>query len=245
MTSTETIEQKLKAAQQCIIDLEDEIARARRVARDRIADAASPSSDDIARAAITMFNTTLGWHGFTWEEVGARYRDYMLAQARVAIEAYLKRPIQEGERMAIDYDKLSPEKAALARARFGGQYRKQEGRGMNKTEWDFKATCQAAWLKGQILSHYRPENPFRLAGNTVYSPDRIVKELDERISVIEIKGHMRDDAAVKLKVAAHMYPQYRWLLVKRGPQGSWRVQEVTGEKGIGRKHIHVPWILGS
>lgn len=41
----------------------------------------------------------------------------------------------------------------------------------------------------------------------------------------ETKGHMRDDAAVKIKVAASLYPEIKFHLVTRdGP--SWSIQEM-------------------
>jgi len=41
----------------------------------------------------------------------------------------------------------------------------------------------------------------------------------------EVKGFMRDDAAVKLKVAASLYPWIKFHLVTR-KKGEWIIQEV-------------------
>ena len=62
--------------------------------------------------------------------------------------------------------------------------------------------------------------------------------------MVEIKGFMRDDAAVKIKVAAELYPCFRWLLVYRAGRHGWDVRNVT-HTGIGTSPIHVPWIEGS
>jgi hypothetical protein len=66
--------------------------------------------------------------------------------------------------------------------------------------------------------------------------------LPSRLVFVETKGFMRDDAAVKLKVAASMYPAFGWLLVTRDKWG-WEVREVAAG-GIGREPIIVPWING-
>lgn len=42
----------------------------------------------------------------------------------------------------------------------------------------------------------------------------------------ETKGHMRDDAAVKLKVAAAQYPEIKFHLVTRAKGAGWAIQEI-------------------
>lgn len=67
----------------------------------------------------------------------------------------------------------------------------------------------------------------RLADRTFYHPDFTYQTADKDLVVEEVKGFMRDDAAVKLKVAAAQYPHIRFLLVRRqrGEHG-WNVTEV-------------------
>ena len=62
----------------------------------------------------------------------------------------------------------------------------------------------------------------RLAGRTWYTPDFLAvqhisanEHMPPLFIFVEIKGFMRDDAAVKLKVAAETYPCFQWLLVRR------------------------------
>jgi hypothetical protein len=63
-----------------------------------------------------------------------------------------------------------------------------------------------------------------------------------RLVCIEVKGGwFRDDAKVKVKVAAEMFPCFQWLLVFREKYHDWDVREVTS-RGIGREPIRVPWI---
>ena len=87
---------------------------------------------------------------------------------------------------------------------------------------------------------------FRLAGRTFYTPDFAVwpKWEGEPPTFVEIKGgFIRDDAAVKLKTAAALYPQFAWLLV-RPCKGGWDARHVT-DRGIGRERVAVAWIPGS
>lgn len=97
-----------------------------------------------------------------------------------------------------------------------------------------------------ITGWWREPIKLRLGGHTFYTPDFLVAEwtgdhgLPPQLVFVEVKGYMREDASVKLKVAAGMFPMFYWLLVKR-PGKWWDVREVT-DKGIGTDPIRVPWI---
>ncbi len=119
---------------------------------------------------------------------------------------------------------------------------KEPGNGMNKTERAFAANLQTAVSNNSIAWWWREPFKVRLAGRTWYTPDFFVL-LSPRFIAIEVKGFMRDDAAVKLKVAAETYPCFRWLLVTRAGRHGWEVREV-GRTGIGREPIVIPWISG-
>lgn len=54
----------------------------------------------------------------------------------------------------------------------------------------------------------------KLADNCRYHPD-FVTLCDGQITAWETKGFMRDDAALKLKIAARNYPFIRFVLVTR------------------------------
>ncbi len=116
---------------------------------------------------------------------------------------------------------------------------------MNKTERRFFEEMSASTRVVKIL---REPYKLRLAGRTWYTPDFVVWPLvfvgDCRPACVEVKGFMRDDAAVKLKVAASLYAaEWRWLLVTRAGRHGWEVREI-GRTGIGREPIVVPWITG-
>ena len=68
---------------------------------------------------------------------------------------------------------------------------------------------------------------FTLAiGNGVrYTPDFVVKQQGS-LTAYEVKGpYARDDAKVKLKVAARLFPCFRWILVSK-MDGQWVFEEV-------------------
>ncbi len=122
---------------------------------------------------------------------------------------------------------------------------KEAGDGMNKTERAFFEEMQASPAVVKIL---REPYKLRLAGRTFYAPDFVVWPVvytgDCRPACVEVKGWMREDAAVKLKVAAALYAaEWRWLLVTRAGRHGWEVREV-GRGGIGWKPVNVPWING-
>ncbi len=117
----------------------------------------------------------------------------------------------------------------------------QPGDGMNKTERSFAETLNQHM--DEILVWYFGSFKLRLAGATWYTPDFYVNLYSHRPTLVEVKGFFRDDAAVKLKVAAETYPCFRWLLVRREGRHGWNVREIT-RTGIGVHPIQVPWITG-
>ena len=98
---------------------------------------------------------------------------------------------------------------------------------MNKLEADY-----ATHLDLLTLAQYEPEDAvakwyyesfkLRLAGKrTWYTPDFMVIRNEGQVELHEVKGSfVRDDAAVKLKVAASTYPEFRFVLATR-PKRTW------------------------
>lgn len=77
---------------------------------------------------------------------------------------------------------------------------------MNKTEAAYaqhlgllQAAGEVAWFRFEGLK-------FRLADNTFYTPDFAVMRADGSLEAHEVKGFWQDDARVKIKVAADLYP---------------------------------------
>lgn len=98
---------------------------------------------------------------------------------------------------------------------------------MNKTEAAYarhleglKATGEVAWFRFEGLK-------FRLADGCFYTPDFAVMRGDGAMEAHEVKGHWSDDARVKIKVAAEMYP-LRFLAVRvvaKRNGGGWEVED--------------------
>ncbi|MFQ0999768.1 DUF1064 domain-containing protein [Gilliamella bombi] len=98
---------------------------------------------------------------------------------------------------------------------------------MNKTETEYyqylKTLEQAneiTWFKFEGLK-------FKLANNTTYTPDFVVMNKDGLIELHEVKGFWMDDARVKIKVAADMYP-FKFLAIKKKAKklgGGWEIEE--------------------
>lgn len=86
--------------------------------------------------------------------------------------------------------------------------------GMNKTEAEYAGILEMKKRAGVILWYCYEGIKLKLADNTSYTPDFIVMTQDMELECHEVKGFMRDDAAVKLKVAASLFP-FRFILVRR------------------------------
>lgn len=68
---------------------------------------------------------------------------------------------------------------------------------------------------------------FRLAKNTTYTPDFTVMLPDGTIELHETKGWWKDDARVKIKMAAELFP-FQFVGVTRRPKkegGGWEYEE--------------------
>ena len=99
---------------------------------------------------------------------------------------------------------------------------------MNKTEEAFSRVLEGWKATGQILRwDFEPEK-LRLADRTFYTPDFRVIDRDSVVAFYEVKGFMRDDAAVKIKVAAEQHP-YPFMLVKM-VKGVAHLERVGGYK---------------
>lgn len=77
---------------------------------------------------------------------------------------------------------------------------------MNKTERNYAGYLESRKITGEILWYAFDSMKFRLADKTFYSPDFIVLKSTGELEAHEVKGHWEDDARVKIKVAASMFP---------------------------------------
>jgi hypothetical protein len=99
---------------------------------------------------------------------------------------------------------------------------------MNKTEAAYDAHLHQRRHAGEILWHKFEGIKLRLADNTFLTVDFAVLGADGFLEMHEVKGFMQEDANVKLKVAASIYP-FRFKIVRVNAKkngGGWLIQEV-------------------
>ena len=135
--------------------------------------------------------------------------------------------------------RMTPERYAEILARNSGGSRKLTGKAamqalgrlpvgtMNKTERQYSEYLGDLVYSGEVLWWRFEGLKLRLADNTFYTPDFAVLAKDFVMECREVKGHWHDDARVKIKVAAAMYP-FRFMAVqavaaKNG--GGWKTEE--------------------
>jgi hypothetical protein len=96
----------------------------------------------------------------------------------------------------------------------------------NKTEASYEQTLELQKQAGNVLWYRFEGIKLRLADNTFYTPDFAVMAKDGVVECHEVKGYWQDDARVKIKVAAEMYP-FRFMAVKQLPKkfgGGWEYE---------------------
>jgi hypothetical protein len=99
---------------------------------------------------------------------------------------------------------------------------------MNTTEARYANHLEKLRLAGVILDWDFEAFKLRLAHGTFYTPDFLVIRSDPPIRQFhEVKGFLRDDAAVKVKVAAQLYPRFHFVIVRQAKGGRWSFQEVS------------------
>jgi len=122
---------------------------------------------------------------------------------------------------------MRPNKWNRARAR------KQHVPGqMNGTEAAYAEVLAGELLAGEILGYQFEPMKFRLAKNTSYSPDFMVQLSDGTLEFREVKACRasgaflaEDDAMVKIKVAAEMYPMFGWVMCGKLPRkAGWKIE---------------------
>jgi hypothetical protein len=94
---------------------------------------------------------------------------------------------------------------------------------MNRTEAAYAEVLEARRLAGDVLWYEFEAMNLRLARRTHYRPDFPVLT-PTGLQFHEVKGFMRDDAWLKLKLAARAFP-FQFIVVRR-TKGEWSFQEV-------------------
>ena len=98
---------------------------------------------------------------------------------------------------------------------------------MNKTEKAYAAYLEQRRIAGEVEWYKFEGIKLRLADNTFYTPDFPVMLAGGPLEMHEVKGHWQDDARVKIKVAADLYP-FKFVAVQALPKklgGGWKSEE--------------------
>lgn len=99
---------------------------------------------------------------------------------------------------------------------------------MNKTEEAYAAHLEQLKQAGQVLWYKFEGIKLRLANKTFYTVDFFVMPGSRELEAHEVKGFWTDDARVKIKVAADMYPVFKFVAIKKAAKsdgGGWSVEE--------------------
>lgn len=100
-------------------------------------------------------------------------------------------------------------------------------RGMNALETAYAAELERRREAREIHWWLYEGLKLKLADNTFYTPDFAVMRIGGELEIHETKGFWREDARLKIKVAAGLYP-FRFLGVTRRSKrdgGGWAFEE--------------------
>ena len=98
---------------------------------------------------------------------------------------------------------------------------------MNQAESEYAELLEELRLSGNVAWWKFEAIKLKLANNTTYTPDFFVMLSTGELQAHEIKGFWRDDARVKIKVAADIYP-FKFVAVRKKPKkdgGGWAIEE--------------------
>lgn len=97
--------------------------------------------------------------------------------------------------------------------------------GMNKTERAYAFDLELLRLAGDIQSYRFEPLKFVLGKGAVYTPDFEVVLADGLLEYHEVKGFWREAARVRIKVAARLFSDRRFIAVKKNGT-SWDREEI-------------------
>jgi hypothetical protein len=105
----------------------------------------------------------------------------------------------------------------MARSIMARGLRRKAGQ-MNKTESAFSDHLRMQEIEGTVLCHRFEGVTLKIANDCRYTPDFMVMGVGGEITFYEVKGFWRDDARVKIKVAARTFPEFRFIGVQKKGQ---------------------------
>jgi len=99
----------------------------------------------------------------------------------------------------------------------------------NKTEAAYEKYLEERRIAGEVVWYKFEGIKVRLADSTFYTPDFAVMLANGQMEMHEVKGYWLDDARVKIKVAADIYP-FRFIAIKARPKkhgGGWEIEDFS------------------
>jgi len=95
---------------------------------------------------------------------------------------------------------------------------------MNKLEHRYAEHLTIEQHQGEIEAFRFEPLKLRLADRTFVELDFLVVAKDRVIELHEVKGHWEDDARVKIKVAAELFPWFRFYGVQWRKATGWNME---------------------
>lgn len=94
----------------------------------------------------------------------------------------------------------------------------------SKLEARFADELEGFRRLGDIISWCHEPVRIRIGCGAYYKPDFMVVVPGGRVAFYEVKGHWREAARVRIKVAASLHPYWRFTAVQY-QDGAWRYEE--------------------
>jgi hypothetical protein len=117
------------------------------------------------------------------------------------------RQVVSSDRAEVDSVRDSPKaQAGMSRFQRGGRALRKAPGEMNKTEEAYSKHLDLQVKAGLLISHQFDALKLRLADKTFYTPDFFVVNARYLIEIHEVKGFWEEDARIKIKVAAALFP---------------------------------------
>jgi|SRR5579859_4491113 len=100
---------------------------------------------------------------------------------------------------------------------------------MNKTEAAYADHLEQLRQVGHIVTWLFEAITLKLGDDCRYTPDFLVIHADRTVELVEVKGFWRDDARVKIRVAAQRFPWFRFTGIRR-ERGAWHPEHFGPEE---------------
>ena len=116
-----------------------------------------------------------------------------------------------------------------ARQLFGGKIDTLPGKKhvkaeMNRWEAQYASVLETSKTFGDIKAWRFEKVNLKLADKTYFKPDFLVIHNAHSGEFVEIKGQWREDARVKVKVAAEQFPFFKFTVAFGLKQGAWQYE---------------------